>query len=1135
MEQKIGQALVVGAGIGGIRSALSLAQVGYRVYLIDKAPNMGGTLRQLDHQFPTDHCGMCRMLPSIDRDISSQHCLRKGFFHERIELLPATEIAALEGEPGRFVATLRAHPTLVDSERCMGCGACSRVCPVEAPDEFNAGMTLRKAIYLPVPHNLPNHYVVDTDSCTGCGECERVCPTGAIDLHLEAKRAFRILIVDDELIVRDSIKEWLEVEGFGVDMAESGQEALEKLSGGEFNLMLLDVKMPGMDGVEVLKRSKEINPELAVVMMTAYATVETAVEAMKIGALDYLLKPFDPEALVSMVGKLYRSFVRTGERKLEVGAVILAAGFGSFDPPPGNTYGYGDLPDVVTSIEFERILSGTGPNRGRLVRPSDGKEVRRLAWLQCVGSRNRAEGADFCSSICCMFSIKEALLAREHSEGVVEAAIFYMDMRTFGKDFQRYRDRAEEEGVRFVRSRIHSIETGGDGSLHLRYVDVFGTIVEEAFDMVVLATGQRPSAGSEELMEVCAIEKNAFGFCRSEPFSITRSSREGIFSAGSFSGLRDISESIIQAGSAALQASALLHRKGGGLAQVPAREEISEREIARELPNVSIVLCTCQGALKEAIPTGHLIEDLKSRGAVGDVFTVNALCTREGLEALGGKLSESASNRVLIGACLPCVYEKRFKALGNSLGLDGSLVDVVDIRTPLFSDWGADLRGTLRATLAMGLERLKRMDPPVPHGFRPVVRSALVVGGGIAGMTAALAIADHGFPVDLLEREDALGGNLLRIEKTLQGGSPRELLEKTIALVEKHPNIRVHRKARLIASEGQVGDFRSTFVNEGGESETIAHGVTVLATGGSEAKTDAYGYGASGAILTQHELEERLHQGTIDPSSLQSVVMIQCVDSRQPPRNYCSRICCGSALKNALNLKEKNKEIELYVLYRDMMAYGFIETSYSTARQAGVIFIPYQTDARPEVTVDQGQVRVRAFDPILSREIVLSPDLLVLSTGIVPAESSDTAQIFGVSLGTDGFFAEAEFKWRPVDFMKEGIFVCGLAHSPRMIDESIAMAEAAAARTLEVLSREALPAGHTVAEIRHSLCARCELCISACPYGARRLDGEAERVVVDEISCQGCGSCAAVCPNSASVLLGFRDQQVFSAIEAALD
>ena len=1139
MKKKIGSALVVGAGISGIRSALDLAELGYHVILVDRAPHLGGTLSQLDYQFPSDRCGMCKMLPLVERDASSQYCLRKGLFHENIEIALSTELIALAGEPGRFQATLRHKANLVDPERCIGCGECSRVCPVEVADEFNAGLTRRKAVYLPVPHAIPNHYVIDLASCTHCGACEKACPTAAIDFRREARRQFRILVVDDELIVRDSLKEWLEEDGFQVDAAESGAEALEKASRETYHLMLLDIKMPGMDGVEVLKRAKEMRPELPVVMMTAYATVETAVEAMKIGALDYLMKPFNPDTLMPLVIKFYEGIERGGTREVEVGAVVLAAGFGSYDPATGkNTYGYREYPNVVTSLEFERILSGTGPNQGRLLRPSDGREISRIAWLQCVGSRDLQLGADYCSSVCCMFSIKEALLAKERSNGGVEASIFYMDMRTFGKGYQRYRDRAEKEyGVQFKRSRVHSVEpAGAGGDLRLAYTDLNGVEQEEMFDLVVLATGQRPNEGSKELAEMAEIELNQWGFCRTQGDSLSQTSQPGVLVAGSFSGLRDISDSVVQANSASLQASRVIHGKGGGLAEVPDFQP-EYRDVSMEPPQVMVAMCTCNGALAEAARLGEVEATVRTLPGVSKVHLTKHLCTQEGWRAFEEEAAGSSANRLLVGACLPYVYKKRLKELGEKIRLNPALMEVVDIRTPAFPERGHDQSRVSRdimATLAMGVAKIKGMDPAT-GSLTAILQKALVVGGGIAGMTAALAIADHGFEVFLVEKGEALGGNLRFLHRLLDGSSPQELLEKTKARVEKHPNIRVYPKAKLIHSQGRVGHFLTTIERGDGVGESIAHGVTILATGGREAATRAYCYGQSEAIITQRQLEIGLHDGTVNPEALGVVAMIQCVDSREEPRNYCSRICCTSALKHALALKERHPEIEVYLFYRDLMAYGFLETYYTQARQAGVIFVQYDLANKPKVTVEDGRPVLIAIDPILSREIPIRPDLLVLNTGVVPEEQQQLASMFGLELDEDGFFREAEVKWRPVDLLREGVFVCGLAHSPRSIPESVATAEAAATRALRILTNDSLAGGTQVAEVRHSLCSLCERCIAACPYGARWRDEDEGKILVDELACQGCGSCAAVCPNSASVVRGFHDQQVFSVIDAALE
>jgi heterodisulfide reductase subunit A len=1139
MNKKIGTALVVGAGISGIRSALDLAEQGYQVKLIDKAPNLGGVLTQLDYQFPSDHCGMCKMLPLLERDASSQFCLRKGLFHENIDIMLSTELVSLDGEPGRFQVTLRQKATMVDASRCIGCGECARVCPVEVPDSFNAQLTRRKAIYLPVPHTIPNTYLVDVNGCTLCGACVKVCPTNAIDFGKEARKRFRILVVDDELVVRDSLKEWLADEGFLVDMAESGTSALEKMGQHAYHLMLLDIKMPGMDGVEALKRAKEMHPALPVVMMTAYGTVETAVEAMKIGALDYLMKPFDPDALVPVVVRLYQSIEKAGEKQVEVGAVVLAAGFESFNPASGkNLYGYGHLPNVVTSIEFERLVSGTGPNGGVLLRPSDGKPVTRVAWLQCVGSRAPQEHADFCSSACCMFAIKEAVLAKERTGGQAETTIFYMDMRTFGKDFQRYRDRAEKEkGVRFVRSRIHTIEHNEKiGDLTIVYVDQQGTREEESFDLVVLSAGQRPQEGSTDLAEKLGIELNPWGFSRTDPFSSGRSTREGITIAGSYSGLRDISESVIQAGGASLEASRLLHAKGGSLAEE--KQTGAERsDVSRERPSVSVTLCHCGGALLQALDAPGLVERLKADLSVRDVQVVDRICTQEGWQSLCDGLGTNRPNRILIGACMPYLFIKRLRDLADQMGLESSLLDVVDIRSSILPTPDRDYAATLRevtAMMSMALGKLKRVDPsPVPQ--TRVIQKALVVGGGIAGMTSALAVADHGFEVSLVERQDALGGNLRSIYRTIEGESVQELLTERVARIEKHPRIKLYTGARVVHNDGRVGRFSTVIERSDGTGETLDHGVTILATGGREAPTTDYCYGQCDAIVTQHELERKIEEGLMDKEPPNVVAMIQCVGSREEPRNYCSRVCCSTALKNAIRFKEARPETDVFVLYRDIMAYGFLESYYTKARRLGVVFVPFHVGDKPGVKLENGKPILVATDPILGRKVRMEPDLLVLSTGIVPDGTTELADLFGVEVNRDGFFQEAESKWRPVDFVKEGIFTAGIAHSPRSIGESIVMAGAAAQRALRILSSERITAGHVIAQVRSSLCSRCERCIDACPYGARWLDEEEEKIVVHELMCQGCGSCAAVCPNGAAVLHGLSDMQVFDMIDAALE
>ncbi len=1147
MQQKIGKALVVGAGIGGIRSALDLAETGYQVTLIDRAAHIGGILSQLDAQFPTNHCGMCRMLPLLERSAGSQFCLRKGLFHENIQILTATRLVALDGEPGGFSVRLRRSRQGVLPELCVGCGLCAAVCPVEVADSFNRGLSRRKAIHLPTPHAVPNPFVIDLSACTRCGACAMVCPTQAVRLSDDGRKEFPILVVDDELVVRDSLKEWLLSEGYdAVEMAASGAEALEMLDRTAYRLMLTDIKMPGMDGVELLQSAKEKYPELTVVMMTAYATVETAVEAMKTGALDYFMKPFDPQAMLPLVARIYEQYreqcLAALDLQLEVQGIVLGIGTDFFDPLQGiNPYGYGKIPHVVTSLEYERILSSSGPCQGRLVRPVDGKPLRKVAWMQCVGSRDLQVQADFCSSICCMVAVKQALLTKDKSDGRVETAIFYTDMRAAGKGLQRYCDQAAQvHGVRFERARVHSIiPEAGSSDPRVQAVDLSGDIVRESFDMVVLAVGQRPARGLAELAQMAGLALNPWGFPRAQAFAPARASRDGIYLSGAAGGQKNIREAVIQASAAALEAGRCMHAAGGSL--VPEEEPVAVAEdLLSRTPRILVVLCRCGGRLEAAMTRPDLARRVTADPAVADVIFAERLCTRQGWDQLQAQIQPQGFNRLLIGACHPYLFIAKLKALGRTLGLTENLMDAVDlgICTMTLPHTGAGAapgrRQKLLAQIAMALQRLWHADPqPMPSS--PVTQRALVIGGGLAGMSAARAIAAMGYGVDLVEKTDALGGNLQWLQQTLQGRPVGPVLAETVAAVQKNPLIEVHLQTRVAGAFGSAGNFHCSLETGDGNVTATNHGTIILATGGREAATDQYGFGTHDGILTQKEMETRLMAGRFDAKGLQTVVMVQCVGSREGGRNYCSRVCCPTTLKHALHLKKSAAHLNVFVLYRDMICQGFEETYFTQARAAGVIFVPYDPSGKPRVeTIDPRKLRVTTRDPILGADLEIETDLLVLATGVAPAPEPAVSTALGIRFDVDGFFEEADPKWRPVDSLKEGIFACGLALAPMTMAESVATGQAAAQRALRILTRKALPAGRLTAAVRPSLCALCRRCIDTCPYAARRVDEEQQRICVDPGMCQGCGACAAACPNGAAVLRGCSKPQMLAILDAAL-
>lgn len=1130
-------ALVVGAGIGGIRSALDLAEAGHKVLLLDKRPHIGGILSQLDYQFPSDQCGMCKMLPLTQRDDSSQFCLRKGLFHRNMDIMLSSTLVSLEGEPGKFQVRIKQQSSLVDSHKCISCGQCSSVCPVQVPWEFNAGLGERAAIYLPVPHNIPNQYVVDLENCQRCWQCAEVCPTGAVDFKFEERGEFHILIAHPDPEVRSFIEKSLIQENFPLHWADSGEKALQEIEQGQrLGLVLLAVDMPDLGAQRILQRGLECQSDLEVVILCEAEQKEQAQELLAQGAREILFWSQTADFTL-WLDKLFMRIMSEETSRLEVGAVILACGFETFDPTlVQDTLGYQSLPQVITALEFERLISLSGPSQGALLRP-DGTKAHSIAWLQCVGSRDIQQDADYCSGICCMFAIKQALLAKERCGQDVATSIFAMDVRSFGKGYQRYRDQAEQENqVRFVQARPHTVLADSQGGAELRYVDQTGQVQCENYDLVVLSTGVRPPADLPALLQALELEQNQFGFCRTEPLAPTKTSHFGIYAAGSFAEPKDIADTVIQSSAATLEASRLLALYSAPRPAEKEPESVYSR-VELEAPKTLVVICDACPTLESSVDMQALTAKLQNMASVQNVMRTPQACTQAGWQRIEEKVSQDRPNRIVLGACLPYAHVPRLRELGRTIALNPAFMEVVDIYTPTFPDMPLSPEQRLQEILtALGtaVVKVQHSSPAPLLQAVPVVPKALVLGGGLAGMSTALAIADHDLDVYLVEEQAELGGTANRLRFTLDGEDPLKFIEDLKQEVQKHPKINVLTKSRVTLCVGRAGQFLSAVQTEDGRSLSLEHGAAILATGGTEAKSFAYGYGTRKTIYSQLEFEEQLASGALDARALAGVVMIQCVECRQEPRNYCSRVCCPTAIKQALILKKRNPQLPVYILYRDMMTYGFQEQYFTEARGLGVVFIRYSKEQPPEVEKQEQGFLVKIQDHILQRQLELEADTLVLASGIVPNDTEELSVIFQVQVDQDGFLQEAESKWRPVEFLRQGIFLCGLARAPGNMRETVASAKAAAQRALRLLGQERISGGTISAEIRHSLCSLCQTCISVCPYGARSVDWERQIIQVDEILCQGCGACASVCPNSAAVLRGFSDEQVLAEIDAAL-
>jgi len=1488
---KSGAVMVVGGGIAGIQASLDLANSGFKVYLLEDAPAIGGTMAKLDKTFPTNDCAMCTMSPKL------VECGR----HLNIEFLPSSEILALEGEPGRFKASIYKRPRFIDLAKCTGCGECEKACPISVPAEFDEGLAGRKAVYRLFPQAFPNAFAIEKKARP---PCQTSCPAGVhaqgyVALVAEGKYREAYDLIRrrnplpavcgrvcthpcetscrrgeyDEPVAIASIKRfvadyvaghadepagdtseierrpekvavvgsgpagltaayYLALEGYGVDVFEalpvaggmlavgipeyrlprkvlqgeidsikragvniklnSPVKSLSGLKEQGYNAVFVaagahvgrTMGIPGEDAGGVtdaivflrdvnLGKKVELGPEVAVVgggnsaidaartalrlgaghvrilyrrtrteMPAAAAEVEAAVEEgvdvqfltnpvevfsdggrlravkcirMKLGEPDSSGRrrpipiegsefelPLDtlifairqepdlaflegaggisvtrwgtietnpltmatgqdgvfaggdavlgPSTVVESVAQGYEAAVSIGrhlrgedlragrgeavrelplkkfpqfvkpagrarmpelaptKRKgsfdevelgldeeaarreaqrclecglcsecmecervceagavlhamsgetldLEVGGVILALGAERFAPTVKHEFGYAQFPNVITSLQFERILAASGPFMGHIQRPSDGAAPKRLAWLQCVGSRDEGVDDTYCSAVCCMYAIKEAIIAKEHEKDI-EPTIFFMDIRAHGKDFDKYYERAQDEfNVRFVRSRVGKVEEApGSRNLLVHHVLPDGTRAAEEFDMVVLSVGFKPSEEVAALAQRLGVRMNPYRFFHTSTLSPLATTRPGVFTCGLASSPKDIPETVMQASGAASEAAELLAEARG--TKVVEKTYPPERDVRGEEARVGVFVCHCGINIGSVVDVPGVVGYVKKLPGVvyaeENLFT----CSQDTQEKMKQIIDEHRLNRVVVASCTPRTHEPLFQETLREAGLNPRLFEMANIRDQcswIHRDDPERATEKSKDLVRMAVAKARLLEP-LPSVALPVNQKALIIGGGLAGMVSALSIADQGFEAALVEREPELGGNLRKLRFTMDGEELPDYLSQLIEKAESHPRLSVHKGAAIEAVEGYVGNYRTRLkVATLPAPVEIEHGVVIVATGAVESKPAEYLYGQDPRILTQLELEDQLvaaealaptrkKEKKAEPTAPErlkkasSVVMIQCVGSRDDERPYCSRVCCSQAVKNALRLKKLNPKVEIQVLYRDVRTYGFLESYYQAARQSGVTFIRYEKERKPVVEAADA-LTVRVQDPILGEEMSLEPDLVVLAPAIVPRDdAAELSRMLKVPLNEDRFFLEAHVKLRPVDFSADGVFLAGLAHAPKTVEETIAQAKAAAARACTIISKSEYLAEPIVAHVDEEVCSGCGVCTHVCPYEAPQLVTKNGRRVceVNRALCKGCGSCASLCPSGAMQQLGFDAEQVGAMVEACL-
>lgn len=826
---------------------------------------------------------------------------------------------------------------------------------------------------------------------------------------------------------------------------------------------------------------------------------------------------------------------RDEERVRQVGAVVMATGFDAYDPGKAGEHGYGRYPNVLAALEYERMLSASGPTVGDVKRPSDGAHPKRIAFIQCVGSRDQQH--EYCSSVCCMYATKQAMLTQDHVPNA-QPEVFLMDMRAMGKGFDVFYQRAVDRGVKYIRSRPSAIkEDPLTKNLQIAYEDEDGRLLTREYDLVVLSVGLEPNRSVQAVAGSLGIALNRHGFCRLDEFRPVETSREGVLVCGPFSEPKDIPDSVAQASAAAALAMTQLADSRGTLTSE--KQYPPEKDVTGQDARVGVFVCHCGSNIAGVVDVESVADyALKLPGVVFATDTLYT-CSSDSLSLIRETIEKENLNRVVVASCTPRTHEAIFQDTLQEAGLNPFLFEMSNIRDQcswVHAQWPHEATDKAKDLVRMAVARARLLDPLYKVDV-PLTHAALVIGGGVAGMTAALALGEMGHEVHLVERSARLGGRVLDLDRTLRGSDPKEYVREVEQKLIDNPHVRIHLEAELVDFQGFIGNFSSVVRETDGKRTPIDHGVVIVAAGAKESRPELYGLDPAGLasghkVVTQMDLEHMLAADDAAVKEAGSIGMILCAGSLDSNKPYCSRTCCAQAIKNAIRLKEDKPERPVYVWYKDVRTFGLTEEYYTRARELGVIFTRYENGSEPKVNVD-GSLSVAFREPSLRKQMRLPLDLLVLATPTVPNEGNDElSKMLKVPLTADGFFLEAHVKLRPVDFSSEGIFLCGSAHYPKSIDDSIAQAYAAAARAAAILAKTAIKAGGIVAEVDEEKCAACLTCVRVCPYEVPRIDPATKKARIEAAACQGCGICTAECPAKAITLHHYTDEQVFAKEEA---